>query len=336
MVEASIENSEEVNIDAAMDWIYQAAGYHNGRIRNLCLTGGEPFCNPQNLLLISSYADRSGLSVAAETNAFWASSRESALDTLQQFPALQSIAIGTDVYHQQFIPFSNIRNALWAAKELHRRATVELCTDKPDEESFHFLLESLLTLVDTPDDIAITTIYPVGRASRLKHNSPLPASDITVVPPCSKFGAPVVFPDGRVMACAGPLQMYSRECPLFLGSLLEQSLEEILERAEMNPVLHIIRIWGPHKLLSLIREYGFDSRLPKREHKGSHCELCFRLLRNEKVVGILEHILQDQQIRHVLAYARMHYLEEPAMIQNYRLNGSEQIDLTSGASFADW
>jgi organic radical activating enzyme len=335
MVEASPDGREEMSIDPAMDWIYQAAGFRQGSIRNLILTGGEPFCNMQNLSLISSYAERSGLSVAAETNAFWASSQESAIDTLQQLPALQSISIGTDLYHQEFIPFSYIKNALWAAKELHRRATVELCTDDPDEERFKTMIESLLRHVDSPEGIGITKTYSVGRARRLK-NKRIRSSDMPSVPPCSKFGAPVVLPDGRVTACAGPLQMLAEVNPLFLGSLLEHSLEDILEDAEMNPVLHIIRIWGPEKLLSLVREYGFDAELPKQEHAGSHCDLCYTLLRDVKVVGILERILEDQQIRHILAYARMHYLDEPSMIKNYRLNGSESIDLTSRAFFADW
>jgi hypothetical protein len=335
MIDASPDGREEMNIDPAMDWIYQAAGFRQGSIRNLILTGGEPFWNMQNLSLISSYAEHSGLSVAAETNAFWASSQESAIDTLQQLPALHSISIGTDLYHQQFIPFSYVQNALWAAKELHRRATVELCTDDPDEEQFKMMIETLLRQVDSPDDVGITQTYSVGRARRLK-NKRIRSSDIPAVPPCSRFGDPVVLPDGRVMACAGPLQLQAEENPLFLGSLQEHSLEEILEGAEMNPVLHIIRIWGPEKLLSLIREYGFDAELPKRQYTGSHCDNCYTLLQNVKVVGILKRILEDQQLRHILAYARMHYLEEPSMIKNYRLNGSESIDLTSRAFFADW
>ena len=127
--------------------------------------------------------------------------------------------------------------------------------------------------------------------------------------------APVVFPDGKVMACIGPLLTLPESCPMCLGNLQKQTLAEILDQAELNPVLHIIRVWGPHKLVSLLREYEHGDLLPKEYICNSHCDICYKLLSNDRIIALLSDILEEKENLYILAYARMHYLKEPDMIQ---------------------
>ena len=325
-LETEVDAAKEAALDMTLDWVYQAAGYRQGMIHYLLLSGREPFANLKTLRRISSYAGSSGLSVAVHTNAFWASSREEALDTLQQLPAVDSLTLCVNPACQPAVPFNHIEHALWASKELHRHCRVELFGDGA-ERDLALMQERLGSLVNSLDDIAF------GGFSPSDHR--LPSAE-PAASPCSGFAYPVVLPDGKVVACEGSRSNVMHSCPLCLGSLQERSLKEILDSAELNPVLHIIRIWGPQKLVALMREYGFGDLLPHFASEETHCELCHKLLSTLKVVEMLERIFEDSQLLHTLAYARMHYLGEPAMIQQYRLNGSESIDLASMALFTDW
>ena len=95
----------------------------------------------------------------------------------------------------------------------------------------------------------------------------------------------------------------------------ENSLEEILDAAELNPVLHAIRIWGPRKLISMIQEGGLGKHLPDRFIKNSVCNACYSLMSNKAIVQFLEELAEDFEFRRRVAYARVYYLSETRMVE---------------------
>ena len=97
--------------------------------------------------------------------------------------------------------------------------------------------------------------------------------------------------------------------PLSLGNLYLEPLSEILNRSELNPVLHTVRVWGPHKLVSSLRQHGFDALLPKEYIDNCPCDVCYRLLSDERIVDALEDILHEEQILQTIAYGRLYYLK---------------------------
>lgn len=314
IVEAGPHRKEEIKLEDARDWIKQASTYRGGHIRGLALTGGEPFYNLDNLNEISEYGRNLGMVVSAVTNAFWASDRDKALKTLEMLPAIRMISFSTDVYHQKYIPFENIKNAIWAAQKLGRLYNIAVCTDNLEDQRFKEIMEDLKEIGEG-DNIRISITFPVGRAQKNIKLLDYPTCTEPAMAACTMSSSPVVFPDGKVVACIGPIITLPSPHPLFLGNLRHEKLQDILDQAEMNPVIHVIRAWGPHKLFSLLKEHGFVDLLPNKYIEKCICDTCYKLLSEKRIVDALDEILQNEKMRETIAYARVYYLRETKMVE---------------------
>jgi len=71
------------------------------------------------------------------------------------------------------------------------------------------------------------------------------------------------------------------------------SLAQILDDAELNPVLHILRVWGPGKLYGLLEAKGLGTRLPRSFIKDNHCHLCYTLLNDAVLRAALAALAND-------------------------------------------
>lgn len=318
IIEASPHRKEKMLLNDALNWIRQIANYRNGYIKVLSLTGGEPFYNMENLKKIATFGEKHGLIVSVVTNAFWAFTREKAVNILKKIPAIKMLAISTDVYHQKSIPFRRVKNAILAANECDIPYNIAVCTENENEIEYKKILNKLQEITET-DTITTAVTFPAGRALKklgeLKHH-------MTKDPPisaCSAGSSPIIFPDGRVIACIGPVIELSISHPLVLGTLREKSLHKILDDAELNPILHAIRIWGPKKLISLIQGAGLKHYLPEKYIKNSVCNACYNLMSCNKIIEFLTQLANDFDFKKKVAYARVYYLNEPKMLELYKL-----------------
>jgi MoaA/NifB/PqqE/SkfB family radical SAM enzyme len=320
ILEAGPHRTEEMAEADMRDWIDQLAGYRNGAIEALSLTGGEPFYNLDTLRRVSAYAAERGLMVSAVTNAYWAADEERAHAVLEGLDALQMLAISADVHHQKQIPFERVRNAIAAARACGVPYAVVVCTESKDDAGYRRIVGELEAI--TPADTIATVItFPVGRALRGVDASAYERVEEAPGAPCPAASAPVLLPDGRVSACIGPLVTLSSPHPLALGSLREQPLAEILDAAETNPILHAIRIWGPSRLVDLAQEAGLGHRLPGAYVKNSICHACYHLMTEPGMVEFLSHLADDGAFREEVAYARVYYLHETRMVELLGLAG---------------
>ncbi len=323
VVEAGPHRKEEMRLEHSLAWIKQASAYRDGHIKGLALTGGEPFYNLESLSQISAHGSALGFIVSVVTNAFWASTEDTALNVLSRLPGIQMISISTDVYHQKSIPFDYVRNAARAAGKLGRLYNIAVCTENEEDPQYLRILDEL-NAIGEADRIRLAITIPVGRAQKkARHDNNYRTATEPTVSACEMASSPVIFPDGNVIACIGPLLTLPPRHPMFLGNLHHETLSEILDRSELNPVLHAIRVWGPHKLVSLLRQKGLDALLPKKYICNCVCDVCYKLLSDEKIVDALESILQDEQIRQTVAYARVYYLDETTMAELLHLNAIE-------------
>jgi MoaA/NifB/PqqE/SkfB family radical SAM enzyme len=301
-----------------MKWVEDASRYRNGHVKALALTGGEPFYNLKNLSQISAYGKTLGLVVSVVTNAFWASTREKALDILANLPSIQMLSFSTDVYHQQAISLDKIKNAIWAAQELGRFYNIAVCTDNEENPEYQRTLEDLKAIGEE-NKIRVSITFPAGRAKEEVNCSSYRTGYEPATSACPVASSPVVFPDGKVIACIGPLLTLSYKHPMFLGNLYQESFSEIFDRAELNPVLHTIRVWGPHKLVSLLRQSGQDDLLPKEYIRDSACDVCYKLLSDARIIDALENISREEQLKQTVAYARLYYLNEATMAEMFHM-----------------
>jgi organic radical activating enzyme len=315
VVEGGPHRREEVKLSDAVDWIKQVKDYRNGHILGLAITGGEPFYNLENLTKISEFANSQGLIVSVVTNAFWATTEENAAKIIEDLPAIQMISFSTDTYHKRAIPVENIKNGVSAAKKADRLYNIAVCTDNLEDVGFKEIISDLDDFGEK-DTVRTSITFPVGRAEKFSSRFNYEFDEQPTPGGCDMASYPVIFPDGKVLACIGPLLTLPPTHPLFLGDLRHETLKEILDRAETNPILHAIRIWGPKKLVQLLEENGFGDLLPQKYVKDCICDSCFKLFSNEQIKNALTTILNEDKTRETIAYARLYYFHETNMLNN--------------------
>jgi Radical SAM superfamily len=317
VVRAGPNRKECVRLEEVCDWITQLASYRDGWVRILALTGGEPFYDLSLLRAVAEFAKERGLLVTVVTNGFWASSHDRAIRVLEALEAVSNVAFSTDVYHQVSIPLEYVKNGVVAARRCGKPYLISVCTENRRDPAY---LEIMTTLREFTDDEHLRTAIalPVGRAANQLDSSKYDWADTPPRSACSS-SSPIIFPDGRVVACIGPVIELKTPHPLFLGDLRRESLTAILDRAETNTILHMIRVWGPNKLVSLVRNSDLAGFLPERYISSTICQTCYHLMATPRLVNFLEDLARDQNLQRTTAYGRAYYLEEPQAMERLGL-----------------
>jgi MoaA/NifB/PqqE/SkfB family radical SAM enzyme len=314
ILRAGPDRHEEVSMENARNWIRQIAEYRDNYVYILSLTGGEPFHNLNLLREIMEYAADLKLYISVITNGFWATSQEKAKQILQSLPKICFMSVSTDLYHQVYIPFENVKNAIRATKELGIPHYISIITDNKKSREYQQLNAEILQLTE-PENLRVGITFPVGRASELKSELKY---KLAITPPkevCGAASSPCIFPDGRVYGCIGPLIDLHDDHPLYLGNLNENSVAEVFDKAETNVLLHALRLWGPKKLVSILREAGLGQYLPPKYVSGSVCNACYDLMSRSVLRDWLGRLEQDPEFRRKVAYGRLFHLNEPGMLE---------------------
>jgi len=314
IIRAGPDRHEEMNPEDVRNWIRQIASYRNHYVWVLSLTGGEPFSNLKLLREVMEFAAECEFYVSVVTNGFWATQREKAKQLLQGLPRICFLSISTDLYHQKYVPFERVRNAIWAIQECGIPYYVTIVTENKDGAEYQQVHNEILKLTG-PENIRTGITFPVGRAAQMASQLGYKLSDAPPKEACQAASSPCIFPDGRVYGCIGPLIDLQHQHPLLLGNLRETSLAEIFDRSETSVVLHALRLWGPNRLISMLQEAGLSDHLPTEYIEGSVCNACYGLLSNPEVRKWLPQLEEDTQFRRKVAYGRLYYLNETGMLE---------------------
>lgn len=314
IVKAGPDRKEEMSLDAAFNWLSQLKTYRNGFVCGISLTGGEPFFNLPHLISIADYANKLKFIVSVVSNAYWATSKEEALRVLNLCSSIHMISISTDIPHQQMIPFTNVKNAIWAAKKLGKLYSIAVTTASDSSPEYHGLMDQVLEITDA-EFVNTAIISPVGRAKEeINHNLYKYTSEPAVAA-CSMASFPVIFPNGNVIACIGPPITLPVFNPLYLGNLNKESINDIFNRAENNYILHAIRAFGPQELVKMLRKNGYQNLLPDQYIEGAICDVCFKLFSSKEICEVLQNLIEnDAKFRLRTEYGRLYYFNESEMI----------------------
>ncbi len=322
LVQSGPHRTEVMTEDNVLDWIAQAAEY-GGRLKSINFTGGEPFFDIRLFRKICRFTMSKGLFPTSVTNAHWASTYDRAVEVLESFPELLFLQISADEYHQKCIPLERVKNAVLAAQKLKLVCTVVICTDHEDSLEYKKIITPLLEIMD-PKHITTITTFPSGRASQLADSMQYSMTDIPPTGACGGAATPVIFPDGRVVPCMGPIFNLRENHPLLLGNLFQSTLKEILDSMETHPILHFLRTWGPSKIYDLLKERGYGAQLQDTFVKGNICILCKNLMVNPSLKAGLLELFRDKDLVEAVACGRAHYLKETEMME--RLGLSEGLE----------
>jgi MoaA/NifB/PqqE/SkfB family radical SAM enzyme len=307
----------DTSLPTILEWIEQISAYDQGSIKMIYLTGGEPFYDLENLRTISSYAESRGLSVSVITNGMWAKSQKQAIAILQQLPSIKMVAISTDAYHQDYIPIKNVINVIEAAKQCEKIYVVNVCTEDTEDAVYKETVTSLEKKVKREFINTMITI-PFGEKN---DTTDKPDYQYTVEPdrfPCFMINFPAITVDGTVLACCGGLLAINGNHPLILGNMDNEPLSGILKKADMNPILHALRIWGPAIFISYIKNAKLDDGLPEKYRVNCPCDVCYHLLSSPPIVKYLFELAEDEEFCRKVAYGRVYYFGESRMAEKYQ------------------
>lgn len=307
IVEADRRRAEQMDVEGAAALLDAAAHAHRRaagvpRIEAVFITGGEPFYAPALLPALLARAGERGLVTVVVTNAYWAKDPATALASLRSFPGIDLLTISTDRFHRAFVGLNHIRHALAAARHLGIPCSVAVCGDDPAELAAEY---QLLDGIVDPAHIVPAITLPAGRHSGA--GSPRPATERGR---CTNADVPLVFPDGRVIACSGIVDGLGRDHPLHLGNAWQTPLAAILADAERDVFVHGLRALGPEALAEgLPGDAAIE--VPARFRAFGRCALCYAMAAEPALCAELRRRVERPAVARWVAEARSALLDEP-------------------------
>jgi hypothetical protein len=284
-----------------------------GFIRQVSITGGEPFIEFEKLISVVDILTHVGLESSVITSSYWAGDKAETKRLLGELAhhGLGTLCLSIGPYHQRQVPVNNIRNAILFSRD----AGITTCLlyhyhgHKDPAQIIYELGELLgkdhLLYVDR---VNYGTILAMGRAReglgerfRRMHFT----MDF-----CTSI-VPVLFPDGAINACCG--EMISDVSHTFLGNLSEYDFETILHRMRSSPILPAIAFIGFEKTVQRLKEQGIEIKGESDIPRYELCQRCKTIMSDERAVriikdGLLPEFKSEIGIKQLLLYG-YHFFE---------------------------
>ncbi len=280
----SSSKGADMSLGEARVYVDEASGIPS--VEWISFTGGEPFLLPKLLNEIVGYANAKGLRTECVTNCSWAETPEKTeerLSTLKE-SGLDVLNISTDDFHQEFVPFVNVRNCFEAAKSFGLKTVIMSAAQARGALRLGDIINRL-----GPDEIKIvgeeksragisviaveTGFIPVGRGAELPQDKWLIGKS-QIEGPCRLVLRDIgIDPGGELLACCSAASVLERGR---LGSVAGTGIQRRLEDAGENPLFEILSEQGPSSIadsLGISWRDGFVSR----------CHLCHEVLKHPRL-----------------------------------------------------
>jgi hypothetical protein len=254
------------------------AAFHDDDHPSIGFSGGEVLMHPDRLCGFLSYASSRGARTSITTNAFWARTVEGAVEVIRRLMAagLNRMVVSTDQFHQEFIPEIRAVNAILACKRLHLEVELQWVSARGRRRLAQFLAEHGDAVLNI--NCREIPCHPVGRAACI------PEADLLLQPglPDGKCPAAVISiaADGRVIPCCNT----AGHLPTLQVGRVDQDLVELDGRNQRDPVMVVLRLFGPKRLAeAAVTRGAYHSR---EAGYVDQCHLCYDLFKNPKTARI--------------------------------------------------
>lgn len=265
-------------------------------IKKVGLTGGEPAINRHRLFEIMEAGRDLGITFYMSSNAFWAKTYDKAVEMVRELKrrGLVQLNLSADRFHLPYVSNQCNVNAARACEEVGDIFVhIQVAATRLDADGTADKM--VKEFQGLKADVKVYYPQPMGRGECLPKEvfftEPL---DKVLSRRCDQADIPVVHPDGQVLTCCSIPSSYSyprfnsSNCRYVYGNVLEESLADILRRADRDPLIKLLIDEGPG---ALVRRYGreFEAagyKLGTRYY--SHCHLCTEVLDNPKLVQIVD------------------------------------------------
>lgn len=319
-IDSSPKRQEVIDSDLIISRLHEIA--KQGKIKQLIITGGEPFSVREILKSIVSVAASYSINSFVQTSAFWASTLEKSISFLRQFPGITHLGVSADEYHEFFVPLESVKNALLAAIECEIVPELSIRVWDMEQDPFLTRINEVLgkDLLERVH-LDFEKINVVGRANNLSVPDIARRRTEESLPKgaCDFAHQPSIDCNGKVLACCN-VNLARKNKVLQLGDLKEQSFTEISNQAEQNYLLQALRVWGPKRLAEIAIAHGIGSKLKGIYPQNGICTLCDDLLSQPEIITLLMSILDTPEMREEIILARLlRYGEMPFNDSNFSL-----------------
>jgi MoaA/NifB/PqqE/SkfB family radical SAM enzyme len=253
-------------------------------IKEVGISGGEPFLFVPLLLRIIEFAATKGFTSSVTTNGSWGKHSERASTLLSQLKAagLRAINISTSKFHQEFVDMATICTSITTALSVGLKVTLNVVSSRS------LSVDGLrAALGDLANDIEMVVMpcVPAGRggahvaADEFIQEYAVPRGNCT-----EHFRKVAIDVAGDVYPCCSPGGFTP---PLRLGNVRNASLGSILEASTQNKLLAILESVGPQYFLPFLRRSAhLHPSLPDKF--SDQCHLCNVMLSSERYREVIK------------------------------------------------
>ena len=261
-------------------------------IKNFGFTGGEPFLHLDMLRELFRHVKHNfGDQMTISTNCFWAITKEKAARILDEFVALglSSLLVSIDDFHLEYIKISHIENCINAAIELGVKCILQCLETRSSRK-----LADFKDKLNIPSDSPLIEWHaypcdPVGRAASEVAHDELLLNWRNQPGRCNILKLWMVDPDGRVSGCCS----WAMSEFLRVGNALEEPLPDIINRANVDPILNCLSAFGgPYLLINLLQASQYSHYAS--DTYTSPCHACYRIFQDRSDIWLIQKQIQEQ------------------------------------------
>lgn len=266
-------------------------------IKEIALSGGEPFLEPHLVDLAAETCRQQGIDCWVVTNGWWAKSQAMCYDKLADLEGITGVSVSWDPWHEEFIHVDKIRWIVGACKQLGKVVEVGGCFIKDAEENLKWMFDSIGRSTCEGIEVHNQPVLWRGAVTKNFEKCDLPRHELWRGG-CRAAKNPVVLPNGDVFACCGGSQDIGGKGFLYLGDVSDEPLSEIKRRASSNSMIKAIRHFGPEVLL----EGGMEADLKEVSSRAAYkqCDICKQIAISPQVRDHAERVSNSPQMREQL------------------------------------
>ena len=255
---------------------------------DFCFSGGEPLLDQPKLLRLLRHGQTLGARLSCVSNGYWASSGRRARLVLQSLreAGLQTLAISSSRYHQQFIPRERVERALNIGRELGLDCHLKLVYLQSEWEPKAEIIRWAEDLAGA--DCQFIPLLPHLRegAEVAEEEFPRPVAEPACRCPAANIN---VGERGQVYMCCTPgafTDFYA------IGDIRDDSMEAIQSRFQFGSLQQALRLRGPAGFLPDIHAAGESHRL--RKSYAATCDLCTHIAADPVLADIARRSAQAE------------------------------------------
>jgi MoaA/NifB/PqqE/SkfB family radical SAM enzyme len=141
--ECSPEKKGHIDLNPVFSYIESSKEFNT--IFGVGITGGEPFLFFDELLKIIKKCREQNLWVTCTTNGFWGITEKKALNIVSKLKkfGLTELHLSCDDFHNEFVPYKNIKNILYACKKIYLPVEIR-CISTKKSQRLKGIIENLV------------------------------------------------------------------------------------------------------------------------------------------------------------------------------------------------